>query len=90
MYDLLLEIDEKVNKSKSGFLSPKKIKYYQKLYRTILSRGKKECPFAEKTEVKQGKTKKSKSRNLLPTFRRSEHVVILFINFLVIGRRRHF
>jgi phage protein U len=24
------------------------------------------------------------------TFRRSEHVVILFLNFLVIGRRRHF
>jgi transposase len=85
MYDLLLEIDEKVNKSKSGFLSSKKIKYYQKLYRTILSRGKKECPFAEKTEVKQGKTKKSKSRNLLERLIEFEADTLLFMKVAVVS-----
>lgn len=85
MYDLLQEINEKVTKTTAGVLSPKKIKSYQKIYRTILSKGKKECPFAEKTEVKQGRTKKSKSRNLLERLIDFEDDTLMFMKVSVVS-----
>jgi transposase len=85
MYDLLEKINNEVNKSKSAKLSPKKIKKYQKIYRTILSKGKLECPYAEKTEVKQGRTKKSKSRNLLERLIDFEDDTLMFMKVSVVS-----
>ena len=85
MYALLNDINEEVKKSKNGFLSSKKIKLYQKQYRTILSKGKKECPLAEKVEIKQGRQKKSKSRNLLERLIDFEEDTLRFMKVSVVS-----
>jgi transposase len=85
MYSLLNEINEEVKKSKNGKLSEKRIKSYQKIYRTILAKGKKECPFAEKIEIKQGRTKKSKSRNLLERLIDFEEDTLMFMKVSIVS-----
>ena len=75
---LLEEINQKVKKSKRGKLSPKKIAYYQQRYRTILTQGAKDCP-ANEDNAKRGRTKQSKSRNLLNRLRDYEDDVLRFM-----------
>lgn len=75
---LLEEINKKVKNSKRGKLSPKKIAYYQKRYRTILTQGAKECP-ANEENGKRGRTKQTKSRNLLDRLRDYEDDVLRFM-----------
>jgi len=65
IHNLLEEINEKVKVSECGFLVKKEIKAYQKRYRSILTKGEKECPLSEKNPGQRGRPKKSKSRNLL-------------------------
>ncbi len=65
MYNLLNEINDFMLESDSDVLSNKKVKAYQKRYRTILTKGKTECPLPKKVEGKKGRIKKSKARNLL-------------------------
>lgn len=65
IHNLLEEINEKVKVSECGCLVEKQVKAYQKRYRSILTRGKKECPLSERIPGQRGKLKKSKSRNLL-------------------------
>jgi len=65
MHDLLEEINEAVKASENGVLIEDEIKSYQKRYRTILTKGKKEYPLPDKIPGKKGKQKKSKARNLL-------------------------
>lgn len=78
MRDMLVEINEKVKKSKTNKLSQKKIEYYQKRYRTILSQGEKECPAAI-SNGQRGRTKQSKSRNLLDRLRAFENDTLRFM-----------
>jgi len=78
MAKLLDKINEKVKKSKTGKLSKKQIKYYQKRYRTILSQGEKECP-AGVSNGQRGRTKQSKSRNLLDRLRDFENDTLRFM-----------
>lgn len=75
---LLEEINEKVKNSKRGKLSPKKIVYYQKRYRTILTKWDKECP-AQEENGKRGRTKQTKSRNLLDRLQDYEDDVLRFM-----------
>jgi transposase len=65
MHDLLEDINEAVKKSDYGVLPENEIKAYQKRYRTILTKGKKECPLPNRIPGKKGRLKKSKARNLL-------------------------
>lgn len=44
MHDLLEKINEAVKNSKNGALEESEMKISQKRYRTILTKGKKECP----------------------------------------------
>ena len=78
MMKLLVEINKAVNKT-GGKLPEVEIKRYQKRYRTILSKGEKECPLPEKVPGKRGRMKKSKSRNLLERLRDYENDVLLFM-----------
>ena len=50
MKELLIEINNEVNKTKAGYLFPEDIGKYQMEYKTILENGKEECPLAEKVE----------------------------------------
>lgn len=65
MRNLLNKINDEVKESKNSILSKLKIASFQKRYRSILTKGKSECPLDEKIEGKRGRQKKSKSRNLL-------------------------
>ena len=77
MQDLLLEMNEGV-KSSGGVLKKQERLKYQKRYRTILTKGKKECPELGKTPGKRGKQKNSKSRNLLNRLIEYEEDVLRF------------
>jgi transposase len=79
MYDLLEKINEVVKESKTGALSSKEIKKFQKSYRTILTKGKKECPRPEKIPGQRGKLKKSKARNLLERLENYEEDTLRFM-----------
>jgi len=76
--NLLVEINKTVNKA-GGKLPEVEIKKYQKRYRTILSKGEKECPLPEKVKGKRGRQKKSKSRNLLERLRDYEDDTMRFM-----------
>jgi transposase len=76
---LLIEIKEKVDRSLKGKLSKKEIKAYQKQYRTILTKGKAECPVGEKVKGKRGRQKKSTARNLLERLENFEEDVLRFM-----------
>ncbi len=62
-----------------GELPAIEIKRYQRRYRTILSRGEKECSLPEKVKGKKGRTKKSKSSNLLERLRDYEDDALRFM-----------
>lgn len=64
MQQLLLEINDAVEKA-GGILSKEQYAAYLKRYRSTLTRGESECPPAEKIPGKRGRTKQTKSRNLL-------------------------
>ena len=70
---------KKVNETENNQLSEKGIKYYEKRYRSILSKGEEECPLALSKEIKRGKTKQSKSRNLLDRLRKFEDDTLRFM-----------
>ena len=78
MQALLEEINKKVHKTKKKRLSKKRIEYYEKRYRKILSDGNKECPLAE-PNGKRGRTKQTKSRNLLDRLKDYENDVLRFM-----------
>lgn len=78
MRDLLVEINEAVNE-RGGELPVIEIERYQGRYRAILSKGEGECPPPEKVSGKRGRTKKSKSRNLLERLRDYEDDVLRFM-----------
>lgn len=78
MKKLLKEINEAV-KNTEGVLAPEVIQYYQKRYRSILSRGEKECPVTEKIPGKRGRQKKSKSKNLLDRLKNFEEETLRFM-----------
>ena len=78
MKKLLEEINEAV-KNAGGVLAPEIIKYYQKRYRDILTRGEKECPATEKIPGKRGRQKKTKSRNLLDRLKTFEEETLRFM-----------
>jgi transposase len=79
MHDLLEEINETVKASLSGIALDKEVKGFQKRYRTILTKGKKECPLPERPPGKKGKLKKSKARNLLERLEDYEEDTLRFM-----------
>lgn len=83
MMDLLEEINNAVKKAK-GILSEDEVKGYQKRYRTILTKGEKECPAPKKEEGKKGKAKKSKARNLLERLRDFEEDTLMFMKIKIV------
>lgn len=83
MQNLLIKMNEVVKKS-NGKLSEIENKRYQKRYRSILTKGEKECPLPEKIKGKRGRTKKSKSRNLLDRLRDYESDTLLFMKIQIV------
>ena len=81
MKGLLEEINEAVKKA-GGSLSKKAAKKFTKRYRTILTRGSRECPLTKGlgAKPKRGRRKKSKSRNLLDRLREYEMEVLRFMS----------
>lgn len=77
---LLLEMKDAVNASKKNALSKKKSNQYREQYREILNLGDKECPPPIKDPNKQGRTKRSKSRNLLERLRNYEDDTLRFMD----------
>ncbi len=64
MQNLLLEIKD-LTDNLGGVLPKKEIEQFEKKYRSIISKGEKECPLAVKKEGDKGKVKQTRSRNLL-------------------------
>ena len=81
--NLLVEINKAVIKS-GGKLPEAEIKSYQKRYRTILTKGEKECPLPEKVKGKRGRQKKSKARNLLDRLRDYEGDTLRFMKIQMV------
>lgn len=77
---LLLEINDAVNASKKNALSKKKSNQYREQYREILHLADKECPPPIKEPKKKGRTKRSKSRNLLERLRNYEDDALRFMD----------
>ena len=65
MEKLFTEVNDLMIESKRDVLTDIEIVAFQKRYRTILTKGKKECPLPNKIPGQKGRQKKSKSRNLL-------------------------
>ena len=78
MNDFLLEANKDVTNA-GGVLSEEAIKESRKKYRTIIEKGKIECPEPTKIAGKRGRTKKSKARNLLERFINYENDVLRFM-----------
>lgn len=78
MQDLLIEIRD-LTEEYGGVLPENEVKKFIKRYRTILSKGSKECPLAIKPEGEKGKVKQSKSRNLLDRLKNFEKETLLFM-----------
>lgn len=85
MHKLLSKMNEEVQASKNGTLSKERIKYFQKRYRSILNKGKTECPLIKKAKGKKGKQKKSKSRNLLERLIKFEDDTLRFIKESIVS-----
>lgn len=77
MLDLLNKMNDATNES-GGVLSQKEFKEFLRKYRSILKAGHKECPRAEKKEGQRGRTKQTKSRNLLDRLSGYEQDVLRF------------
>lgn len=78
MKDFLIEANKEVTNA-GGVLSKEVIEESRKKYRAILEKGKTECPAPIKIEGKRGRTKKSKTRNLLERFIDYENDVLRFM-----------
>jgi len=79
MKDFLIESNKEVTNA-GGVLSEEGNKECRKKYRTILEKAEIECPAPPKIVGKRGRTKKSKSRNLLERLRDFEDDVLRFTN----------
>ena len=79
MKTLLVEINKDVSETETQKLSLDKIESYQEQYRSILSEGENECPLAISNGKKRGRTKQSKSRNLLDRLRKFEGDTLRFM-----------
>ena len=75
---LLERVNKKVNESEENKLSDKGIKYYEKRYCEILDNGERECP-KNTSYGKKGRTKQTKSRNLLDRLRNFENDTLRFM-----------
>jgi transposase len=80
MQDLLLKITKAVDEA-GGRLTKKAAKRFLKRYRTILTKANTECPAPDETTTKpkRGRTKRSKSRNLLERLRDYETETLRFM-----------
>ncbi len=76
--DFLYDTNEEVN-SNGGSLGYQRVKYRLNEYRSLLKEAEKECPDPPKVEGKRGRTKKSKSRNLLERLQHYEKSVLRFM-----------
>ena len=79
MREFLIQLNEEV-KEKGGSLSVSKQKKQIKKYFKILKDGEEECPIAETVKGKRGRTKQSKSRNLLERFKEFEKEILNFMS----------
>lgn len=77
MKELLVEINHE--KITTGFITEEQQKDFEKRYRKILKDGKSECPITLKIEKKRGRTKKTKSRNLLDRLENFEEETLRFM-----------
>lgn len=77
MKELLVEINHE--KITTGFITEEQQKDFEKRYRKILKDGKSECPITLKLEKKRGRTKKTKSRNLLDRLENFEEETLRFM-----------
>ena len=77
MKDFLIESNKEVTNA-GGVLSEEGIKECRKKYRVVLEKAEIECPDPPKIVGKRGRTKKTKSRNLLERFRDYEDDVLRF------------
>lgn len=83
MKKLLLELNEAVDAA-GGKLEESEQKKYQRRYRIILSKGKKECPLNPKIPGKRGKTAQTKSRNLLDRLELRQEDVLRFMKVTIV------
>ena len=82
MIELLVEIKEEVDKSKSNFelgLDTLKLLDFEKKYTEILIQGQNFYPVVEKQVKKKGKGKQVKGKNLLDRFRDYREEVLIFM-----------
>ena len=82
MQDLLLEINEAVNKTEQNYLTEFAAEAYQIRYREVIQLGEEEMPLPPSSlnqSKKKGREKKSKERNLLERLRDFEKDVLLFM-----------
>jgi transposase len=82
MKALLIEIND--YKNKVGFVPQANQEIFEQRYRTILDEGKVECPVTEKPAGKRGRTKKSKSRNLLERLQDFETESLRFMREILV------
>jgi len=78
MKKLLLEINKAVDKA-GGKLSQAKSEKYREQYREILEKAEIACPEPKRKKGQKGKTKKSKSRNLLERLKEFENDTLRFM-----------
>lgn len=78
MKKFLLDLNKEVYK-KGGKIGNKRQAEVIKRYREILEKGEKECPINLIKSGKRGKTKQSKSRNLLDRFKEYEKEILSFM-----------
>lgn len=82
MQNLLLEINEAVNKTESNRLDDSTAQAYRLSYRQIIQTGETEMPLPpieSNQSKKRGREKKTKERNLLERLRNFEHDVLRFM-----------
>lgn len=77
--ELLLQANDEVSEQ-GGILSSKRSAEITKQYREILARGEIESPLAKKVNGKRGRSKQTKSRNLLERLRNFETETLRFMH----------
>jgi len=82
MKNLLVEIN--TEKIKVGFITKEHQEAFQNKYRDILAKGERECPIPDKPEGKRGRTKRSKSRNLLERLQNFEQETLRFMREVLV------
>ena len=76
---LLCEINDALTEA-GGVLSADSQKAFRKRYRSLLTRADRECPAPKNDPTKRGRTKRSKSRNLLERLRDYEEETLRFMS----------